>query len=247
MPDDGPDGLATVVRGVDGCKTGWLAVTIPAAGPIVPKVTVRPDFASLLPGAAVIAVDMPIGLPERIPAGGRGPERLVRRHLGERQSSVFALPSRAAVYAQDYGEACAIALATSDPPRKVSKQAFFLFPKIREIDALMRADPALADRVFEVHPELAFWRVNGEAAMALPKKVKSEVQGSGLAERRAVLVAQGYPADFLDAVPRGAGADDLLDAAVNALIARRLYAGTARSFPDPPLEDAFGLRVAIWA
>lgn len=224
-----------------------MAVTIAASGPIVPTVEVRPDFAGCVAGAAVIAVDMPIGLPERTLAGGRGPERLVRRHLGERQSSVFTLPSRAAVHAIDYREACAIALATSEPPRKVSKQAFFLFPKIREIDALMRADPTLADRVFEVHPELAFWRINGETAMALPKKVKSIVQGSGLAERRAVLIAQGYPAAFLDTVPRGAAADDLLDAAVNALVARRLYAGTARPFPDPPLRDAFGLRVAIWA
>ena len=55
-------------------------------------------FAALLadaPGEAAIAVDMPIGLPDRTGAGGRGPEALVRRHLGARQSSVFAIPSRA--------------------------------------------------------------------------------------------------------------------------------------------------------
>ncbi|WP_164198380.1 DUF429 domain-containing protein, partial [Stenotrophomonas maltophilia] len=83
------------------------------------------------------------------------------------------------VYERDYWEACKAALATSDPPRKVSKQAFFLFAKIREIDQLMRADPALARRVFEVHPELAFWRLNGEKAVALPKKVKSAAHQPG--------------------------------------------------------------------
>ncbi|QCI64838.1 DUF429 domain-containing protein [Phreatobacter stygius] len=247
MPDDYPDGSATVVRGVDGCKAGWIAVTITAAGPIEPQVTVSPRFADLIDGAGIIAVDMPIGLPERAGAGGRGPERHVRPYLGERQSSVFSLPSRSAVHMLDYWEACKVALETSDPPRKVSKQAFFLFPKIREIDQMMRADPTLGRRIFEVHPELAFWRLNGETAVALPKKVKSLVHGSGLALRRAILVNHGFPEPFLDKAPRGAGADDLLDACVNALIARRLHAGTARPFPDPPLSDAFGLTVAIWA
>jgi predicted RNase H-like nuclease len=48
-------------------------------------------------------------------------------------------------------------------------------------------------------------------------------------------------------LPTGAGADDLLDALTCAAIARRLHAGAARPFPDPPGRDGFGLRVAIWA
>lgn len=239
--------LAGQVRGVDGCPAGWIAVTIAATGPIAPCVTITRDFAELIPGAEKIAVDMPIGLPDRIPAGGRGPERLVRPLIGERQSSVFAVPSRAAIACADYREACRVAFETSEPPRRVSKQCFFLFPKIREIDTLMRADPALGNVVFEVHPEVAFWRIAGEKALVLPKKVKSRPHPPGLALRRGLLVAAGYPAAFLDAVPRGAGPDDLLDAAVNALIARRLAAGLAQSFPDPPGRDAHGLTVAIWA
>lgn len=238
---------AELVRGVDGCPAGWIAVTIAAAGPIVPCVTITRHFAELIPDAEKIAVDMPIGLPERTTPGGRGPERLVRPLIGERQSSVFSVPSRAAVACEDYAEACRAAFATSDPPRRVSKQCFFLFPRIREIDALMRADPSLGARIFEVHPEVAFWRIAGDKALALPKKVKSRPHPPGLDLRRSLLVAAGYPPAFLAEVPRGAGPDDLLDAAVNALIARRLHAGTAASFPDPPGRDAHGLAVAIWA
>jgi predicted RNase H-like nuclease len=138
----------------------------------VPSFAVAGDFSAVLSNAsrpAVIAVDMPIGLPDRTGRGGRGPESAIRPLLGGRQSSVFSVPSRSAVMAEDYREACRIALATSEPPRKVSKQCFHLFPKIREIDALMI--PPLQDRVFECHPELAFWRLAGEQAMALPKKV----------------------------------------------------------------------------
>jgi predicted RNase H-like nuclease len=49
------------------------------------------------------------------------------------------------------------------------------------------------------------------------------------------------------APPKGAGADDLLDALACAAIARRIHAGIAQPFPNPPPCDAFGLRMAIWA
>ena len=49
------------------------------------------------------------------------------------------------------------------------------------------------------------------------------------------------------APPKGAAADDLIDALACAAIARRLHAGSARPFPDPPPRDAFGLPMAIWA
>jgi len=245
MPPDGPERL--LVRGVDGCPAGWIAVTIAAEGPLAPCVTITRDFAELTEGVEKIAVDMPIGLPDHSSNGGRGPERLVRPLIGERQSSVFSVPSRRAVFCDDYREACAAALETSEPPRMVSKQAFHLFPKIREVDRLLRARPDLVARVFEVHPELAFWRIAGERPLPLPKKVKSRGHPPGLALRRDLLVAAGYPETALERPPRGAGLDDLLDAAVNALIARRLLAGIAQSFPDPPGRDAHGLPVAIWS
>lgn len=237
----------TRVVGVDGCPTGWIAVSIPPDGPVDPEIRIVTDFAELVADAEnrILAVDMPIGLPETIGPEGRGPERLVRPRLGARQSSVFSVPSRCAVMTEDYRAACAVATATSTPPRMVAKQCFHIFPKIREIDALMT--PALEDRVFEVHPELAFWRLNGNAPMALPKKVKGSPNPSGLDERRALLARCGYDPARLARPPRGAGADDLLDAAVNALIARRILQGVAESFPAEPARDARGLRIAIWA
>ncbi|WEK50647.1 MAG: DUF429 domain-containing protein [Candidatus Kaistia colombiensis] len=239
--------MSARVVGVDGCPAGWIAVSIAADGPLEPEIRIVPRFATLVEETrnAILAVDMPIGLPDFIGPLGRGPERPVRQKLGLRQSSVFSVPSRSAVMTADYRDACAVASATSEPKRMVAKQCFHLFPRIREIDALMT--PALEARVFEVHPELAFWRLNGGAAMALPKKVKSRPNPAGLDERRVLLVAHGYAPQHLARAPRGAGADDLLDAAVNALIARRLFHGEAESFPAEPARDARGLRIAIWA
>lgn len=244
-----PENTGTWVAGVDGCKAGWVAVLRNLDDPAGLRLEVFPSFADILacdPFLAVIAVDMPIGLPERLDQTGRGPEKAARRHLGERQSSVFSVPSRAAVYETDYREACDVAQRTSEPPRKVSKQCFYLFPKIREIDALMT--PELEDRVFEVHPELAFWRLNGEREMSLPKKVKSRANPDGLDQRRDLLVSKGLPASFLDQQPpKGCGRDDLLDAAVNSLIAECCLEGIAKPFPDPFRRDGRGLRMAIWA
>ncbi len=233
--------------GVDGCKAGWIAVIRQSAE--APKVGIFPDFAGLLAATgpdAFIAVDMPIGLPDRVGPGGRGAERAVRPMLGSRQSSVFSIPSRAAIYEADYRMACAIALATSDPPRKISRQGFMLFPKIREIDSLI--DPEMQARIRESHPELAFTALNGGAPMATPKKIKGRINPEGLAERRALLQRHGFSAEFLASpVPRGAAEDDFLDACVCSLIAGRVATGEARSYPAHPQTDSRGLHVAMWA
>lgn len=238
----------TTVAGVDGCPGGWIAV-LRRPGPAAATVRVVPRLADLFAGddaPAVVAVDMPIGLPERVGPGGRPAERAVRGLLGARQSSVFSVPARAAVYAQDYAAACAAALAASDPPRRVSKQCFHLFAKIREIDGLLAERPDLRPRLFESHPEVAFAVLAG-APMSLPKKVKGAVHPPGLDERRAFLAARGYDPALLSArPPRGAAADDLLDAAVCALVAERIAAGTAIAHPADDRRDARGLRMAIW-
>ena len=251
----------SVLVGVDGCKAGWIAVRRDSGAS--PAVDVFPGFAALLdalPADATVAVDMPIGLPDFSQRGGRGPEALVRPLLGARQSSVFAIPSRGALYADTadfttveawydaHRRASEVARATSDPPRGVSIQAFGIFAKIRELDALMMARPELRGRVFESHPEVAFCRLNGGKAMSLPKKIKGAINLAGMEERKALLCRHGYEKGFLDRTPpRGAAADDFLDAAVMMLIAARIASGEAKPFPDPPPADRFGIPVAIWA
>ena len=217
------------LAGVDGCKAGWIAAFVRPDGEDA-QVRILPRFADVL-------------------AHGAGAtENAVRPLLGARQSSVFSVPSRAAIYAETYADACRIATATSDPPRKVSKQLFNITPKIREIDGCLRADMATAARVFEVHPEVAFWRLNGERPLMEPKKVKGKLHLPGLALRRLLLIAGGMPPSVVESdPPKGAATDDLLDALACAAIARRIHGGQAQSFPHPPPVDDHNLRMAIWA
>ena len=235
------------LAGVDGCRAGWVAALVrPRGGEIRVRVVSRfADVVTAPEAPAVIAVDIPIGLPERVGPGGRAAENAVRPLLGARQSSVFSVPSRAAIAERDYRAACALALQTSDPPRKVSKQLFNIAPKIREVDDFLRDCPDAAGRIHETHPELAFWFLNGEREVPEPKKVKSRPYPPGLALRRRLLAQGVVPVDGLP-VPDGAGADDLIDAVACALVARRIHDGVARAYPPAIERDGRGLRMAIW-
>jgi predicted RNase H-like nuclease len=261
------------LAGVDACRAGWIAVIgqradpqearLPGDGWGAPEARVFPRFDFLLdalPADAVIAVDMPIGLPERIEGPGRAAEKSARPLLGERQSSMFSIPARAAVEAgagpfrselhrrEAYADACAIAARLSHPPRKISIQGFSLFTRIIEIDRRLQAEPALAERVIESHPELAFVRLNGGAAMASPKKIGNRVNPAGMEDRRKLLVDAGLARGFLyGPAPAGAAQDDFLDAAVLLLVAERHAMGKAVPHPDPPGRDGRGLPIAIWA
>lgn len=238
------------LAGIDACAAGWVAAFVRPQGDAV-TCRVVDDFAAILDAPEsphIVAVDIPVGLPQRSGPGGRAAENAVRPLLGARQSSVFSVPSRAAIACDEYRAACAAALESSDPPRKVSKQLFNIAPKIRAVDALLRARPDAARRVYEVHPELAFWRLNGDAALGEPKKVRGRSHAPGLALRRDLLAAAGLPRHIVTMPPLpGAGPDDLLDALACAIIARRIHVGIARPFPDPPPQDDFGLPMAIWA
>ncbi len=235
----------TQLVGIDGCKAGWVAaIGTPARFTII----IVKHFADLFDQVgmdAIYAIDMPMGLPDRVGAGGRAPERLVRPMLGQRQSSLFSIPARAAVEAQDYPTACRLAQETSDPPRKVSKQGFYLFPKIRELDVFRRSEQGRAARLFEVHPELAFVMLNEGVALDLPKKVKGAVFAPGMALRRQLLAKGGFELDQVT-IQAGAQEDDVLDALAALSVAVRIDQGLARPFPDPPHIDAHGIPIAIW-
>ena len=250
--------MSLPLAGIDGCRGGWVVARWDGGGRLDLIRVARVEALFDAPDAPAIAcVDMPIGLPETSEIGGRSAERAVRPLLGARQSSVFAVPARAAVMAgmgpgdekARFAAACAAALAHSSPPRKVSIQCFNLFPKIAELDELLRRRLELQDRLIECHPEVSFRIMNG-APLELAKKVKSRPHPPGLDLRIGLLARAGLPVDLLQArtaAALGAGLDDLVDACACAVTAKRVFEGKALRYPDPPERDAFGLPVAITA
>jgi predicted RNase H-like nuclease len=249
------------IAGIDGCPGGWIVVGRERpGGPAKIERIERIERLFERGGSPnVVAIDIPIGLPERTGPKGRTPERLVRSYLGERQSSVFSIASRAAVYAgvdpaipeaDRYRRASALARATSEEQKAIAKQAFHIFPKIVEVDAFLRLRADLVPRFYECHPEVAFWAMNGERALTEPKKVRGRSYAPGLDRRRRLLAAEGFDEAMMSeelARALKAGADDLIDACAACWSAARIATGKAISFPDPPERDAFGLPIAIWA
>jgi predicted RNase H-like nuclease len=243
--------LKPLVAGVDGCRAGWLCVTAEAETGKARDAFIAPDIGVVLgrQDLAVIAIDVPIGIPEIASLGGRACDAALRRQLGARQSSVFAVPARAALAEEDYARASDAAFAHSQPPRRVSRQCFHLFPKIREVDA--RMTPELQAHVVECHPEGAFWAMNGRVPLHEPKKVKSQPHPAGLALRHLLLAQAGFDPAFLAGRrfrAAEAGADDVLDACACAWTALRVLRGEAIRFPEgEPPRDPRGLRMEVWA
>lgn len=146
------------VVGVDGCPAGWISFQVDLQSRAT-SVRVFPTFSELIstiPRPKLIAIDIPIGLPT---SGPRACDIAARRLLGKpRSNSVFPAPIRATFNAKTYAEACAISLQAQG--KSLSRQAFEIIPKIREVDNLMT--PELQQWVLEVHPEVSFWTSMGD-------------------------------------------------------------------------------------
>lgn len=230
------------VGGVDGCKAGWICVTRSPRGDDLGSTVARTadDLAELAATLEVVAIDIPIGLPE---SGVRSCDREARRLLGRpRGSSVFPAPVRAALAATNREEASRITAARDG--RKVGAQAWAIVAKVRQVDELLQERPELRGRFREVHPEVSFRALNGSRPVAASKRTLD-----GMTRRLDLVTAQFGPAAFRqvrDAWPHGAvGDDDILDALALLWTAERIASGTAVTLPACPPTDTTGLGMEI--
>lgn len=163
------------IAGVDGCKNGWIAALQLVEGP--PCFRLYKSIQDLLDIKILtrIAIDIPIGLPDRMLKGGRKAEQEARKLLGKYHSRVFSTPCRTVVYTEKYEDACKTAHKysdDSDDPIGISQQAFSICPKIRELDNLLCASPQERRRIVECHPEVSFCLMNKCVPIAHSKKTK---------------------------------------------------------------------------
>ena len=224
------------VLGVDACRGGWVGVVIDpdrrtsvfTASTITSLVAlVRESF-----DVAVVAIDIPIGLPD---SSGRRADAEARQQLVGKSSSIFSTPTRAALEAPTYAEGRAANVAATGGT-SVSAQAYALREKVLQVDEWVRGRPGV--EVLEVHPELSFARMAGAPVLA------SKKDADGVRARREALAAHGIvaPPWF-----RGAGfaEDDLLDACAAAWSAVRHSHGLSESFPATPEVFSDGIPAAI--
>lgn len=232
--------MANYWAGVDGCRGGWVLAMINSNRALA-ELRVLRTFAEVAietARARLTLIDIPIGLPSAESPRPRLADRIARENLGPRFSSVFAVPCREAVWADDYETACDRNQGILG--QRLSKQSWGICPKIREVDAVFRLDPRLQQRIRETHPELCFRLLNKSRPLENPKKSRA-----GLRIRRELLRSFAANLDTALRQVRGARPDDLLDAVVAALVARLAGEGQAASVPLVPEIDACGLTMEI--
>jgi predicted RNase H-like nuclease len=231
------------VLGIDGCHSGWLVCRYEVSTQRI-GFRVFSSFGEALKcneSAKCVAVDIPIGL------WNDGQHRCcdieARRLLApNRSSSVFPAPFRSLLDARNYVDACELSRKLFG--KGVTKQSYAIYPKVAEVDTLMT--PKLQEWVFEVHPELCFWRFN-RLPMLHRKKSRE-----GYDERRLLLSACGIElpqcSNWREAAQGGlvgASRDDVLDAAIAAQTAYRRHCGKTESLPRQPVVDEKGLRMEM--
>lgn len=186
-------------------------------------------------GLSILAVDMPIGLTDT-PRPGRACEGEARALMPGRASSVFPTPCRPALACTTHSAANA---ASHKLGKGLNQQTFHLFPKMREIDDLMRGSRTLRRIVYEAHPELAFTRMNGGKPV-LAKKRKPD----GFAERHKLLLRHGFK--WKVEALSGAARDDVLDAMAVCRTAMLIAEGAATRLGPARERDRYGLPMNIW-
>lgn len=219
--------------GVDACRKGWVVVALGTGAPTLHFIHAIDRVVDVVPDVTTLAIDIPIGLPER---GRRESDTLARTMVGPRRSSVFAVPSREVLMTDDFEEANRKSVDLSGSG--LSKQSHALRVKILEVDAWLTRAPCL---VFEVHPEVSFRHMVG-APIAYSKK-----SWAGVSLRRKALLGVGIDVDaMVDHAGERAGVDDVLDAAAAAWSADRIARGVAESLPPRAPDHPPGAGQTIW-
>jgi predicted RNase H-like nuclease len=229
------------VLGVDGCNGGWI-VAARERGAIRCRRVAKLDelFAESL-APRIVAVDIPIGLPE---SGARECDVAARMLLGpKRGSSVFPAPLRALLAAKTYEEAGS--LRERIEGKRISKQAWMIYPKIAEVDLLLRRSPAARAATHEVHPEVSFYYLNGHSPIVAPKR-----RSAGQAERLALIrhwCGDSIQHELGRSRVLTCASDDIIDAFAALWSAERIAAGRAVTLPANPELDSHGLAMSISA
>ncbi len=230
--------------GVDGCRGGWVHVSLDAAGSATlglaatfPEVVWNRD-----PGDLVL-VDIPIGLPGAgVPV--RSCDVAARALLGRpRASSVFPPPTREALACASYTDACAV--NEQIVGRRITRQAWALAPKIRDVDRIVRRTRRTGALIRETHPELVFWALEGGTALSESKRTEA-----GKRRRHGLLRSHIDIGELLKRArttypTQHVATDDVIDAAAAAVAARATRSGQLRSLPDVPPRDTAGVPMEI--
>lgn len=236
-----------VFLGVDGCRAGWLAITLAPDNRW--EVNIFNIFSQLwdrFSAASLILIDIPIGLRQGNPEKGsierheRRCDKEARKLLGpKRRSCVFRVPCRPAVYLSSYDDA--IVQNEKLTGTRIFRATWNIVGKVREIDEFLLSNHQVRGSIREMHPELCFWSLNGCQPLRY-----SKTKENGYLERFKLLQSV-YPQSeaiidytLSNYLRKQVKKDDILDALCGAITAMMGWKNLS-SIPMQPEEDLKGL------
>lgn len=233
------------VVGIDGCKFGWVAVSLEFNGNwSISKHQKIGEVFDQYPHANRYLIDMVIGLADK--DHQRPIETLARERLKpNRTSSVFTPPCRAAVYASDYNTAKLINIEVVG--KSISIQAWNICKKIKELDLFLRKNISLKSKVWEAHPEICFAALNKRQAMEFKKSsLEGELERAKILQHHFLLSKNIISEGKVRFLKKEVKPDDVLDAlclAVNALLGEQ--GAYDFIFSEKNRKDEFGLEMKM--
>ncbi len=194
--EDGQQRAPVIAIGADGAPGGWLAAFLRATSPHQADsaewetcLHLAADIGELASsrgrerGAPAVAIDVPIGVPDSVRY--RNCDVEARDRLGERRNSVFAPPARYMLAAAgDYKrirELVEKERAHNPAAKSISAQAAGITRKVAEVDAWVQSNRDSDDWLWECHPELSLWALNGRTCCG------AKASAAGLVQRLTLL------------------------------------------------------------
>jgi predicted RNase H-like nuclease len=232
------------VLGIDGACSGWAVANCKNGKAFVRFFKKIEDvWYFYRDKLELVLIDIPIGLPHS-EKRYRSCDEEARKFLGHpRSSSIFSPPCREVFEARDYKEALAINKKILG--KGLSKQAWNIIPKIKEVDEFIIKIPEVVKFLKESHPEVAFKGLKGEVAKF------SKRDEEGYKERMEFLriLFRKFDCEIVEDKIKGLRRDDIVDALI--LLATGLLAikkeGDICSFPTNFKEkDLLGLPMEIF-
>lgn len=184
------------------------------------------------PAFQIVALFSPVGLLDEPDSRGRTCDRQARALLGRpRSGAVLSAPVRAALKCATYDE------AKEANGGRLSTVGWRMLKRTTEVHDQMA--PYWQRTIFEVHPELSFFQLNGDKPVRFSKHTRA-----GQEERRALLDGRMPGVErIIDEKVVGARQAHLLDAAACLWTARRVISRGVVHLPEHPEWDSEGLRM----
>ncbi|QLG61934.1 DUF429 domain-containing protein [Halorarum salinum] len=214
----------TLYLGVDWASTCWVVVktgdeTAVTTEPSILNVWLNhgrdDDVRSIL-------MDIPIGLPV---SGTRDCDNEAMDRLNSRRSTVFSIPGRNVIEAEDYNRAREL---NGD---SLGSQSWWLFPRVLEVDVFLQEFEGAKEKTYESHPEICFAGFDSsqfpgkKTPDGREERLKVLEEDQNLHEEVTdIVLNRENGAEWHDRISKGR-LNDVIDAAVLALTAKELDLG----------------------